>query len=197
MKTSDYNKGWKRGWNSAVIWGILAAIAAFILGFLTSCVNPSDNLITIKAGHHRAILATVPHADNEIYFTFTVNESWLQRAENSQINKVCGFSLGAVHENSARLGWQYDGDKIIAYAYTYVEGVRFDTAFSTLEVGKEYTCQISKENDIYHFRLNEVECKVPAAGWLPGDVLLPYIGGDDTFTRDWWVIIKISGLEGI
>ena len=192
MKKNDYENGGEYALYIVSGFAIIVIIL-LTLASLSSCVNPSDNLITIKAGHHRAILAPVPHVGNEIYFTFIVNESWLQQSD--WINKISGFSLGDIHENSARLGWRYDGDRIIAYAYTYVEGVRYAEAFSTLQVDQEYTCQITKEGDIYHFRLNESECKVPAAGWCPGNVLLPYIGGDDTFDRDWWVIIKISGLE--
>jgi len=127
---------------------------------------------------------------NEINFEFTVNETFMQ--ESGGINKLCGFSLGLVHENSARLGWMFDGERLQAYAYTYVEGVRFFAPFAILQVNQRYYCQITKEGDEYHFRLNEFEYKCPAKGWLPGDILLPYIGGEGTFDNDFYVEMLIK-----
>jgi hypothetical protein len=163
----------------------------FILIINNACVKPDEShLYQIRSGNHRSATAPIPHAGNEICFEFTVNSTWLQ--DNNAVNKICGFSLGLVHENSARLGWMFDGDRLQAYAYTYVEGVRFFAPFAILQVGQSYYCQITKEGDEYHFRLNEFEYRCPAKGWLPGDILLPYIGGEGTFENDWFVELKIK-----
>jgi hypothetical protein len=168
--------------------------AIFFILFLNSCTPQQDywNVYTVPAGKHKGHFTPLPHVGNEIIFTFQTDKNWLQTANPSGINKICGFSLGLVHYNSARLGWQYEDGIIKAYAYTYVDGVRFYECFTTLQIDQIYTCQITKEGGMYHFRLEDAEYKCPASGWLPGDILLPYVGGEGTFENDWTCYLKIN-----
>ena len=155
---------------------------------LLSCVKPDiDHLYQIKAGNHRSATAPIPHAGNSITFEFTVNSTWLQPSDPSGVNKLCGFSYGPHHDNSVRLGWQYVDDLILAYAYTYVEGVSFYEVIDTLQVDETYLFEIYRNGDYYNFIWNDSKYSTPASGWLPGNVLLPYIGGEGTFKEDWYV----------
>lgn len=78
--------------------------------------------------------------------------------EDMDINKLVGFSFGNHHDNSVRIGWKPCFDqkgKIELYFYTYNNGKRFFTLFSTVNcnyapegVTNDYQVKISFMNEI-------------------------------------------------
>lgn len=159
------------------------------LVFLCSCTpfDFSGHEYRIPAGKHRGYYPNLP-SSNSIDFTFTVDSSWYQVADPTGINKVAGIAFGLVHNNSVRLGWQCVDGQIIAYAYVYLEKVRITEPIAILNVGI-WDCHISKTNR-YIIDLGEVHKEYPCSVWLPGTILLPYIGGDGTFQKDWETFIN-------
>lgn len=154
-----------------------------ILLLLIACEKPSDGwmIYTIPAGQHKQAWHPIPHTGDKISFAFVVDSSWYQ--SSGGVNKVCGFSYGPHHDNSARLGFEMIDGQVYGFAYTYVEGVRFYEPFITLSPG-EWFCTIEREGDQYRFQIGETVYYCPAAGWMPGVVCLPYIGGDGVFERE-------------
>src|SRR5688572_1651882 len=61
------------------------------------------------------------------------------------INKLYGFSDcgSAHHQNSARVGWLWNGSAIELHAYCYVSGVRTSQVMGTLQPGQATQISIS------------------------------------------------------
>lgn len=78
-------------------------------GYLVKKVNPDDNYIANTS------------------YTFDPNCKYEIGEDQSDVNKLFGFSLGYHHRNSVRIGWRYrDGNLEICY-YAYQNGKRLPT----------------------------------------------------------------------
>lgn len=102
------------------------------------------------------------------------------------INKLFGFSYGKHHDNSARFGWNCDGDKINLHAYCYLDGKRVDKFITKIDVEEEYKLMISVSKDKYIFTtfiedeasdLQQVVIPKPQMVPKLGFKLWPYFGG--------------------
>lgn len=146
----------------------------------------------VKSGHHRHKGLPLYNflSGNKIYFDFVVDESWLQKAEPSGVNKICGISTFNIHKNSARIGWQYEDNKLWAYAYYYTNGVRSYSKLCELKIGETYTCHIVAGNGEYYFRINMIRRVFKGAYGNFYFMAFPYIGGKGTFKEDWSCLLN-------
>lgn len=153
-------------------------------------------LYSIPAGQHNQPWKPLPHIGNKIEFEFYVDKSWNQNCVPSGVNKISGFSYGFVHSNSARLGWQFIDGRIFAFPYVYLNGSRLPyNKLCEMFPGEHYKCTIERQNQTYYFTLNSHHFSCPAAGWLPGNVSLPYVGGRGTFSDRWDCWLKIKNIN--
>jgi hypothetical protein len=111
------------------------------------------------------------------------------------INKLYGFSdCGTLHhENSARVGWLWNGKMIELYAYCYVDSVRKSTLLGTTSIGAPAELTISVQNNQYLFTYKGTTTPMPrhcTGSSIQGYRLYPYFGGDETAPHDVQVFIK-------
>jgi hypothetical protein len=111
------------------------------------------------------------------------------------INKLYGFSdCGSTHhQNSARVGWLWNGTAIELHAYCYVSGVRTSQLMGTLQPGRATQISISVQPKQYVFEWNgkkTVMNRSCESDKMEGYQLYPYFGGDETAPHDIRVFIK-------
>ncbi|WEK34291.1 MAG: hypothetical protein P0Y53_17535 [Candidatus Pseudobacter hemicellulosilyticus] len=119
-----------------------------------------------------------------------------KKPENQKdINKLYGFSDCASfhHENSARVGWLWNGKTIELYAYCYADSVRSSKLLGTLSVGVPAELGISVKGNQYIFDYagRQTTMKRHCGGdTFSGYKLLPYFGGDETAPHDMWIYVR-------
>lgn len=115
---------------------------------------------------------------------------------SGDINKLYGFSdCGSFHhQNSARVGWVWNGTAVDLYAYCYADSVRSSKKFGTVSIGEEVVLSITPEKDQYIFAMNGKSvaaikrgCTTPG---IAGYQLYPYFGGDETAPNQVHIFIK-------
>ena len=176
---------------------LILIIASFTL---SSCNNGWKKYV-IKAGQHSTnSVNPIKIGMNKISFDFKANESWYYSApENPGWSKIRGFSNGHHQDNSsARLAWScYNDSVLVVGAYCYVDGVSpqqndaYKAIIDTIQIGKVYHCEISREDDRYIIKFDKKRWEGPAGKDLNwGYLLNPYIGGNFTLDHDWMIEIK-------
>jgi hypothetical protein len=111
------------------------------------------------------------------------------------INKLYGFSDcgSAHHQNSARVGWLWNGSAIELHAYCYVSGVRNSQLMGTLQPGQPAQISIAVQPKQYIFEWNGKKTVMNRScdgNKVEGYQLYPYFGGDETAPHDIRVFIK-------
>ena len=110
----------------------------------------------------------------------------LEVQDDYAINKLCGFSNGLHNRNSVRLGWTPNKEpgKIDLFFYLYINGVRKEQKFATVEIGLEYQLFIILTNNLCGFTLMRDGATVATDSvYYPqprcpfGYWLFPYLGG--------------------
>jgi hypothetical protein len=103
----------------------------------------------------------------------------------ADVNKLIGFSdCGTDHQqNSARLGWSWNGKDLMIYAYAYVNQLRVIKTMGAVKLNEPFACSVKAVNKYYYFRVNEVTDSIPR--YCTSDSafrykLFPYFGGDET-----------------
>lgn len=153
--------------------------------------------IYIKQGHHysnewvKPILWCKGYERNETR-TYIFDEScrYLIGSDQSDKNKLFGWSYGFHHKNSVRVSWWYspDDDRIVIGLYTYNDGEVSKKKLSNVEIGKpieltlstrvDYTdlivCELSDGNR----KINSYIYKNNLSRW--GYTLTTYFGGNKT-----------------
>jgi hypothetical protein len=106
-------------------------------------------------------------------------------------NKLYGFADINNHENSARLAWRSDGERIIIGWYAYVRGKRLYADFDTVDVGKEYSGWISYFSGRYVFRSNN-KIKELEGVVKPNLIITqrPYFGGQSAAPKRMKIYIR-------
>jgi hypothetical protein len=119
-----------------------------------------------------------------------------RKPENARdINKLYGFSdcSSLHHNNSARVGWLWNGKAIELYAYCYSDSVRSNKLLGSLALEQAAELSIRVEPGQYIFLWDGKEtamargCDSPVIG---GFKLFPYFGGDETSPHDMRIFIK-------
>lgn len=163
-------------------------------------VTNSLQTYIIKKGNHyadqnalqvlntSAIVASVMFDSSAIYTT--VNQH-----NQGDINKLIGFSdCGTEHQqNSARLGWSWNGKSVIIYAYSYVNAERISRPLGSVELNKSFNCSVKAENDYYYFQAGMYTDSIRRhCNAFTGSryKLFPYFGGDETAPHEISIVIK-------
>jgi hypothetical protein len=126
-------------------------------------------------------------------------------SDQSDINKLAGFSRLLHHKDSARIGWRsvkVEGiDKIQLVTYCYSEGVRikekhliyvspnekFEATLEDLETEWKFTIYTLNSNN----SVTEKKSKKSKLGY----VLFPYFGGNKTAPHDMEITLNIKKLK--
>jgi len=111
------------------------------------------------------------------------------------INKLIGFSdCGAGHhENSARLGWNWNGSQIVIYAYAYSGTQRIILPIDSVKIGKAFHCSVEAIEGNYHFAVADKKVTIQRfCNSYNGSFfkLFPYFGGDETAPHDIRIYIR-------
>ena len=103
----------------------------------------------------------------------------------ADVNKLIGFSdCSTEHQqNSARLGWSWNGTGLVIYAYAYVNKIRVIKTLRTVALDKPFACSVKAIGNQYVFTVDDAIDSIPrnCTGY-PGSryKLFPYFGGDET-----------------
>jgi hypothetical protein len=114
----------------------------------------------------------------------------------TDINKLYGFSdCGSFHqENSARVGWVWNGQAIELHAYCYTDSVRKSSLLGTVKIGSPCELSIKPSAGKYVFTLNGTTSVTMNRGCtsstISGYQLYPYFGGDEVAPHDVYIYIK-------
>ncbi len=112
------------------------------------------------------------------------------------INKLYGFSdCGSLHhENSARVGWTWNGRAVDLYAYCYKDSIRSSKLLGSVSIGTPCELAIRPQAAQYVFELKGFPAVYMQRGCstsaISGYQLYPYFGGDETASRDVHIYIK-------
>ena len=95
-----------------------------------------------------------------------------------------GFSdCGNDHQqNSARLGWSWTNEKLMLYAYSYVNKERIIKSLGSFNLNQPINCSIKAENRYYYFKADNITDSIPrfCADYNSSRYkLFPYFGGDE------------------
>lgn len=117
--------------------------------------------------------------------------------DQSDINKLFGYSLGFNHHNdSARFGWNYYDEKLNLYAYVYDKGLRKSKFITTIEIGKPYHLTIIDQEYNWLFTVDNTWSVISnltiqkSSKFNIGYKLWPYFGGNVTSPQD--ISIELS-----
>jgi len=135
-----------------------------------------------------AIVASVMFDSSAIYTT-------VNSFNQGDINKLIGFSdCGTEHQqNSARLGWSWNGKNVIIYAYSYVNTERISMPLGPVELNKSFNCSVKADNDYYYFQAGMYTDSIRRhCNSFTGSryKLFPYFGGDETAPHEISIVIK-------
>lgn len=119
----------------------------------------------------------------------------IDAANAADINKLYGFSDCASfhHQNSARVGWLWNGNAIALYAYCYADGVRSSQLLGTAAIGDPVELSITVQPAQYIFDYNGKKTEMKrgcTSDNIAGYQLYPYFGGDETAPHEVRVYIK-------
>jgi hypothetical protein len=140
-------------------------------------------LVNAKVMHFQALF------DSSCIYTSRVAENVYD------INKLYGFSdCGTLHHNnSARVGWLWNGKAIELYAYTYADSARSSLLLGTVAIGAPANISMSVQPHQYLFSYNGSTSSLPrscTSDSIQGYQLYPYFGGDETAPHDIHIYIK-------
>lgn len=159
----------------------------------------------IKKGNHNAEQSAVVLADsNGIYCTVRFDSSAVYQtaaaANQGDVNKLIGFSdCGTQHqENSARLGWSWNGRQVQLYAYAYVNKQRVIHLLSTANINQPVNCSVTAKDGYYYFSTGDKKDSI--ARYCNNNnsnryKLFPYFGGDEAAPHDITIMISEEKLK--
>jgi hypothetical protein len=158
----------------------------------------------IRKGNHAADGNNLEIIDRNyihVRVQFDSSAIYVAATGNNQgdVNKLLGFSDCDTHhqENSARIGWSWNGKAIVLYAYAYVNKERMIKTLASVFINEPIQCSIRAEGEKYYFEVNGHKDSLPRhCGDYQGSRyrLYPYFGGDETAPHD--ISIKITEVKG-
>jgi len=130
----------------------------------------------------------------EVMFDSTAIYESVDKTNQEDVNKLIGFSdcNTAHHENSARLGWSWNGHAVVLYAYTYMDKERMIKTLAEVPLKQLVTCSVSAIDNHYFFTVNSIADSLPRhCNDYNGEryKLFPYFGGDETAPHDIRIVI--------
>jgi len=168
---------------------------------------------TIKKGNHYSGLHIGINWKMELSFSAILDDSCIydlnDPGQQTEINKLYGFSLGYHHNNSMRIGWRWNvtNKNFEILPYIYRDGTRLlewseNNKYSTLitvQPGEKFYCLLELVNGQYHIlayknpaEIHEIYTPGPKKPFKLGYYLHPYFGGVpvDPDTRDMKITIE-------
>ena len=157
---------------------------------------------TIKKGSHSADgnsfkLVYTSTLNCEVVFDSSAIYQSRIKGNQQDVNKLIGFSDCGDHhqQNSARLGWSWNGEAVAMYAYAYRNGERVIRYLKSFPLHQSIVCAVSVVGDKYYFSAGSAKDSLNrhCAGY--GGVrykLYPYFGGDETAPHDITIKMKTS-----
>jgi hypothetical protein len=189
------------------ISNILYVLMAVVGLTLNSCHNPDlfphnpheFKTYFIKKGNHFCSHTFRFFRDDILEFAAKFDESAIydngSDYEQSDINKLFGFidCGSAVHENSARFGWRWYGNRLEIFAYCYNNGIRNDKFITSINIGQEYNYKITATSTYYVFEVDGLSVVMPRScnESYKKEYLYPYFGGTLTAPQDIKIKIKV------
>ena len=153
-----------------------------------------------KGEHYTANNAYQPIESDELKFIVLFDSTCIYQSNTEEnqfdINKLYGFSdNNAMHHSfSARFGWSWTHNALRLYGYVYNEGVVTSKELSVIPIGKEVSCTIKVNNNVYQFYINgELAGELDRKATTPkahGYLLYPYFGGDEVAPHNVNIWIK-------
>lgn len=144
---------------------------------------------TIQKGSHYCDQSKVELTDKAsvnavVTFDNSAIYTSVDPGNQADVNKLIGFSdCGSDHqENSARLGWSWNGQDLVIYAYAYNNKQRITKTLGTVPLNKPFNCSVKAEKGQYYFKLNNTVDSIPRhCSDYSGThyKLYPYFGGDE------------------
>jgi len=168
----------------------------------TEIISSGYTKFTILKGNHFCDkTAVASFADSLLHFKAKFDSTAIYQAVNPDnqydINKLYGFSEGTNHhQNSARIGWSWNKNKLRLYAYVYCNSLRIFKEITSVEIGEEIRCSIQVRHHQYIFRVNNASQALergPSAPLAEGYWLFPYFGGDEVAPHQ--IIIYLMNLQ--
>lgn len=119
----------------------------------------------------------------------------LDAGNQGDVNKLFGFSdCGNDHQqNSGRIGWSWNGENLVLYAYSYVEKTRITKTLGIFALNKSINCSIKAENKYYYFKADTILDSIPRyCSDYNGSryKLFPYFGGDEIAPHEISILIE-------
>jgi hypothetical protein len=152
-------------------------------------LSTNPGLYTIQKGSHycdqtKIELINKPSITAVVTFNNSAKYTSLTAENQGDVNKLIGFSdCGSDHqENSARLGWSWNGQALVIYAYAYNNKQRITKTLGTAPLNEPFTCSVKAEKGQYYFKLNNTVDSIPRhCSEYTGMhyKLFPYFGGDE------------------
>lgn len=162
--------------------------------------SPEYKEYFISRGQHYAEGNTFQLVDKkEMHFLALFDSSCIYTTVNPEnitdINKLYGFSdCSSLHqENSARVGWLWNGKAVELYAYCYADSIRSNKLLGTVTIGSAADLTISVQPHQYVFDYGGKKTIMDrgcVSDSILGYQLYPYFGGDETAPHDIHVFIK-------
>jgi hypothetical protein len=133
----------------------------------------------------------------EVLFDSSAMYESVNPENQEDINKLIGFSDCNDHhqQNSARIGWSWNGKSVMLYAYAYINKERVIKPLSAISINEPVKCSIKAIGENYYFTTGNYTDSLPrhCKGYTGvAYKLYPYFGGDETAPHDVRIIIKES-----
>ena len=111
------------------------------------------------------------------------------------VNKLIGFSdcNSNHHQNSARIGWSWNGKSVSLYAYAYVNGGRVIKPLGDFPLNRSVKCSVAASGDKYYFTAGSATDSISrhCAGYSGTRYkLYPYFGGNEVAPHDVTIRMK-------
>lgn len=186
------------------LYFVKTLFSALLLVSFIACTkdNPNNGYkdYLIPANQHYAVNTGLePMTKKELRFLALFDSSCIYTNRDPKniydINKLYGFSdCGTLHhENSARVGWLWNGKAIELHAYCYTDSLRNNKLLGTVAIGKPAELSMSVQANQYIFTYNGTQTTMPRhcnSSSINGYRLYPYFGGDETAPHDIHIYIK-------
>lgn len=115
---------------------------------------------------------------------FSSSCEYLLTENIGQINKLIGLSVGLDHhENSIRIGWEFDQGVFKLYAYWYADGVRDQEYLTSVVTDEKFEFTVEITDTQFYVKVNESEFITEHGIDKVDDtfMLYPYFGGEAEF----------------
>ena len=162
--------------------------------------NAAGTVYLIKKGNHYAEgnELKILHSQQincQVLFDSSAMYESVNPENQGDVNKLIGFSdCNDNHQqNSARIGWSWNGTSVMLYAYAYINKERIIKLLTAVPVNEPIRCSVKAQGENYYFTTgNHMDSLPRHCKWYTGTAykLYPYFGGDETAPHDVKIVIR-------